>query len=155
MVTCKDCVHIDVCQTFSLLSESFEIASPERIASDCEHFKRHSRFVELPDDFPKYRLTTDEPKEDYSDLLNYVYAKDGNILLRYANGKKSMDLCDYIAFHAKDCLIDSQDVLDGACLECDDDCCSLGRAYIASVQAAKLRERLKLYEDLTEQALKD
>lgn len=155
MITCKDCVHVEVCETFSLLSESFEIASPERIASDCEHFKHHSRFVELPYDFPKYRLTTDEPKEDYSDLLNYVYAKDGNILLRYANGKKSMDLCDYIAFHAKDCLIDSQDVLDGACLECDDDYCSLGRAYIASVQAAKLRERLKLYEDLTEQALKD
>ena len=48
MATCKDCVHAEVCETFSLLSESFEIASPERIASDCEHFKHHSRFVELP-----------------------------------------------------------------------------------------------------------
>jgi len=47
-VTCNDCVHVEVCETFSILSESFEIASPERIASDCEHFKDHSRFVELP-----------------------------------------------------------------------------------------------------------
>ena len=47
-MTCNDCVHVEVCGTFSILSESFEIASPERIASDCEHFKDRSRFVELP-----------------------------------------------------------------------------------------------------------
>ena len=46
-MTCNDCVHVEVCGTFSILSESFEIASPERIASDCEHFKDRSRFVEL------------------------------------------------------------------------------------------------------------
>lgn len=159
---CTDCVHYELClhQEKFLIEHNrkdlirrygFGLSEPEI----CCNFRDRSRFVELPDDFPKYRLTTDVPKENYSDLLNYVYAKDGNILLRYANGKESMDLCDYIAFHAKDCLVDSQDVLDGACLECDDDYCSLGRAYIASVQAAKLRERLKLYEDLTEQALKN
>lgn len=47
-MTCKDCVHVEVCGTFSLLSEAFEIASPERIASDCKNFKDRSRFVELP-----------------------------------------------------------------------------------------------------------
>ena len=48
MASCKDCVHVEVCGTFSILSEDFEIASPERIASDCNCFKDRSRFVELP-----------------------------------------------------------------------------------------------------------
>ena len=47
MASCKDCVHVEVCGTFSILSEDFEIASPERIASDCNCFKDRARFVEL------------------------------------------------------------------------------------------------------------
>lgn len=43
MASCKNCVHVEVCGTFSLLSETFEIASPERIANDCEHFKGNER----------------------------------------------------------------------------------------------------------------
>ena len=49
MASCHDCVHVEVCGTFSILSEDFEIASPERIASDCNCFKDRARFVELPD----------------------------------------------------------------------------------------------------------
>lgn len=48
MASCHDCVHVEVCGTFSILSEDFEIASPERIASDCNCFKDRARFVELP-----------------------------------------------------------------------------------------------------------
>ena len=48
MASCHDCVHVEVCGTFSILSEDFEIASPERIASDCNCFKNRARFVELP-----------------------------------------------------------------------------------------------------------
>lgn len=47
MASCHDCVHVEVCGTFSILSEDFEIASPERIASDCNCFKDRARFVEL------------------------------------------------------------------------------------------------------------
>ena len=66
MVTCKDCVHVEVCGTFSLLSEAFEIASPERIASDCDHFKDRSRFVELPCVGEKvYELCRVNPWGDY------------------------------------------------------------------------------------------
>lgn len=137
---CKNCIHTDVCIHPCGLKD----------------FKDRSRFVELPQDFPDKRLTTDYPKENFFALMNYACTKDGKVLLRYANNQEYMDLCDYIAFHAKDdCGINAEEVLDGACFECDDFYCSLGRAYFASVQAAELRERLKLYEDLAEQALKE
>ncbi len=85
MVTCKDCVHVEVCETFSLLSESFEIASPERIANDCEHFKHQSRFVELPYDLEQTVFVLDfvidkEHRQKYqivkeAFIHSYSYAK--------------------------------------------------------------------------------
>ncbi len=160
MATCKDCVHVDVCSIKHLHITVFtDVIIRKRypkIETACEYFKARSRFVELPNDFPKGRLTKDKPLGNFDAMMNYAYAKDGKVLLRYANNQENVDLCDYIAFHAKaDCAINAQDVLDGACLECDDFYCSLGRAYIASVQAAELRGRLKMYEDLAKQALKE
>ena len=35
MVTCKDCLHVEVCRIFGI--------------DPCPHFKNRSRFVELPD----------------------------------------------------------------------------------------------------------
>lgn len=48
MATCKDCVHVEVCGTFAIASETFEISSPERTASSCNDFKDRSRLMELP-----------------------------------------------------------------------------------------------------------
>ena len=160
MATCAECVHVEVCSKKNLHVAVGMNITPrfkyERIEQECDHFKDRSRFVELPDDFPKGRLTTDNPLGNFDALMNYAYAKDGNVLIRYANNQENMDLCDYIAHHAKcDCAINAQEVLDGACLECDDFYCPLGRAYFASVQAAELRGRLKMYEDLAEQAEKE
>ena len=154
LATCKDCLHVEACNGI-LNGFDIDIEFFGEQVSVCKNFKDRSRFVELPDDFPKNRLTTDKPSGNYGMLLNYSYVKDGNVLLRYANSQKNVDLCDYISFQADDCYISPRDVLDGACLECDDFYCPIGRAYIASVQAAELRERLKLYEDLAEQALKE
>lgn len=160
MASCKDCLHIEVCKEYhkmfwgskSLVDSKIDDTEPE----NCLYFKDRSRFVELPNDFPKGRLTTNKPLGNFDALMNYAYAKDGNVLIRYANNQENMDLCDYIAHHAKcDCAINAQEVLDGACLECADFYCPLGRAYFSSVQAAELRERLKMYEDLAEQALKE
>lgn len=142
----EDCIYFELCQFFE-----GKYYSP----CDCNFFKDRSRFVELPNDFPKGRLTTDKPLGNFDALMNYAFAKDGKVLLRYANSQENMDLCDYIAFHAEDCNLSTQEVLNGACLECNDFYCSLGRAYIASVQAAELRGRLKMYEDLAERALKE
>lgn len=170
MATCKDCIHQELCKDYVSSLTEVQNADPifiakwldeiegksEQADDDCEHFKDRSHFVDLPDDFPKGRLTTDNPLGNFDALMNYAYAKDGNVLIRYANNQENMDLCDYIAHHAKcECAINAQEVLDGACFECDDFYCPLGRAYFASVQAAELRERLKMYEDLAEQALKE
>ena len=142
---CKDCIHFVVCEEV-----------PTKLADDCDFFKDQSRFVELPCELTKKRMTNDNPQENYDLVLNYAFANDRKVLLRYANDQENIDLCDYIAFHAKGtCGMSAQDVLDGACFECDDFSCSLGRAYISAVQAAELREKLKMYEDLSEQALKE
>ena len=162
MATCKDCVHVEACCSYlSTAYNKCKLATPDfellkNIECDeCQHFKARSQFVELPNDFPKGRLTTDKPLGNFDALMNYAYAKDGKVLLRYANDHENVDLCDYVAFHAKgNCGMNAQEVLDGACLECDDFNCPIGRAYFASVQAAELRGRLKMYEDLAEQALK-
>ena len=166
MASCKECYHYEVCrmhyqQKCELTYETEKevrhaMLEAEKGCPICEHFADRSRFVELPNDFPKGRLTTNKPLGNFDALMNYAYAKDGNVLIRYANNQENMDLCDYIAHHAKcDCAINAQEVLDGACLECDDFYCPLGRAYFASVQAAELRERLKMYEDLTEKTSKE
>ena len=158
-MTCKDCVHYDLCRSFSRIQLGWHgnsVHYVENIEEICKDFKDRSRFVELPDDFPKGRLTTDKPLGNFDALMNHAFVKDRKVLLRYANNQENMDLCDYIAFHAKsDCGINAEEVLNGACIECDDFACSLGRAYLSAVQAAELRERLKMYEDLAEQALKE
>lgn len=150
---CKNCIHYCLCNYEEICH--YDIDNIKN-AKDCSFFQDRSRFVELPNDFPKGRLTVDKPLGNFDALMNYAYAKDGNVLIRYANNQENIDLCDYIAHHAKcDCAINAQEVLDGACLECDDFYCPLGRAYFASVQAAELRERLKMYEDLTEKTSKE
>lgn len=163
MASCTECVHVSVCRYYTNeLAKAngipLKLEEVERLleSDDCENFKNRARFVELPDDFPKGRLTTDNPLGNFDALMNFAYAKGGQVLLRYANNQENMDLCDYIAFHTKGtCNLSAQEVLDGACFECDDFSCSLGRVYISAIQAAELRERLKMFEDLSEQALKE
>ena len=92
------------------------------------------------------RSTTDNPQSNTETMLNYAYAKDERVCLRYGNGKDDIDLCDYIAEEAKDCCLSPQDVMDGSCFECGCEC-SLGILYVLAVQAAELRERLKDFED--------
>ena len=52
-------------------------------------------------------------------------------------------------------FLDAEDYLNGACFECDSGVCSSGVLYALAVQAAEVRDRLKMYEDLAEQALKE
>lgn len=94
------------------------------------------------------RLTTDDPKTNVETVLNYAYATDDGVKLRFANGDEDVDLCDYIEQQRKEfgfsCGVTSIDVMDGSCNECD---CVLSILNIVSIQAAELRERLKRYED--------
>ena len=97
------------------------------------------------------RLTMDNPKGDYDRLMNYAYAKDNRAYLSYAGGKYDVDLCEYVSDLAKAKGYDfSPEFImeDGLLDNCDDDFAIL---YYCAVQAAELRERLKLYEDMLEE----
>lgn len=101
------------------------------------------------------RLTTDTPDTITSRMLNFAFAKDKRVVLRYAGGEEDADLCEYIAANVSDttdCQITAEEVMDGACLECCSPECPIGCLYFAAVQAAELRERLKYYEDKEENA---
>ena len=101
------------------------------------------------DILPGGRLTTDDPTNNTQTMLNYAYAKDGRVFLRYGDGEEDIDLCEYISREAagKHCRPTPEEIMDGACLECD---CPLAILYVVATQAAELRARLKEYEDTTE-----
>ena len=97
------------------------------------------------------RLTTDNPNTIDARLLNYCYAKDRRVTLRFAGGEEDVDLCEYVAVNVSnttDCQITAEEAMNGACLACCSGECPIGCLYFAAVQAAELRGRLKEYEDL-------
>lgn len=94
------------------------------------------------------RLTTDNPEGNLETMLNYAYAKDSEVVLRFAAGKKDISLCDYMEIAAKNQCegLKAEDYMEGACIECD--CaCPFGILYAVATQAAELRSRLMEYED--------
>ena len=100
------------------------------------------------------RLTTENPQNMTETMLNYAYAKNERVYLRYANGTEDIELCEYISqlTNENGCNLSADDVMQGYCLEsgCD---CEIGILYVLAVQAAELRERLKYYENMEEQGL--
>lgn len=92
------------------------------------------------------RLTTDKPTSAVEAMLNYAYAKDGKVFLRYGDGEEDIDLCEYISRESgrNSCRNSPEEVMEGGCLECD---CVFAVLHIVATQAAELRERLKFYED--------
>lgn len=95
------------------------------------------------------RMTTDNPKSSTEAMLNYAYVEDGEVHLRYGNGEENIRLCDYISECAgeRDCERTPQEVLNGACSECD---CDLAILNAVAIQAAELRDRLAELEDKLE-----
>ena len=94
------------------------------------------------------RLTTNNPTGNAYQLLNFAYAEDKRVKLAYAGMKHGADLCEYISREAGDagllCAPSADDVMDGACMECD---CVLGVLNVVAIQAAELRARLMMIED--------
>lgn len=94
------------------------------------------------------RLTTDEPENNTETMLNFAYAKDGNVFLRGVDVENvcDMGLCEYVSREAneKGCKHTPEDIIEGACMECD---CEIATLYWVAAQAAELRGRLKRYED--------
>lgn len=98
------------------------------------------------------RLTTDNPQSNFETMMNFAYSKDRRVVLRFGLGQEDIDLCDYIAKASQNnCNITPEEVMEGACFECDNGYCTLGIFYAVATQAAELRTRLKEYEDREEQ----
>lgn len=95
------------------------------------------------------RLTTDNPISNDDALLNFAYAKDSIVVLRHAEGISDVDLCKFIQSRA--CDVTAEEIMEGACFECENfEYCEFGIAYTLGVQAAELREGLKMLEDKIE-----
>lgn len=94
------------------------------------------------------RLTTDNPQGNFETMLNYAYDKDEMVALRFANGEEDVDLCEYVAKEAAKlgCICSAEDILDGGCFGCLEDCLP-SVLYTVACQAAILRATLKEYED--------
>ena len=151
MATCKDCIYQKMCKAIDAIGEFQEGAEC------CNNFKDRSRFVELPDDFPNKRLTTNEPQGNFENLMNYAYDKNSQVTLRYGAGKYDIDLAFYVFQESDEYVCPARsvdDIMEGACFECENNC-SLGILYSVATQAAELRARLNMYEDLAEQALRE
>ena len=96
------------------------------------------------------RLTTDNPKGNFERLMNYAYTKNCRTFLSYAGGKYDIDLCEYVAALSKDKNYNySPEFIfeDGLLDDYDNDFAIL---YYCAIQAAQLREALKMYEDKIE-----
>lgn len=95
------------------------------------------------------RLTTDNPQNNLEVMMNYAFAENRRVVLRYADGEDNADLCKYISDEAKKigCDMSPGDVMGGGCMECD---CALSVLFSVATQAAELRARLKRYEDMEE-----
>lgn len=95
------------------------------------------------------RLTTDTPHGNLETMMNFAYAKNGEVWLRGADDGKDAELCAYIAkraFYLELCGITNKDDVIEACGAAD--CfCELGALFAAATQAAELRARLAAYED--------
>ena len=94
------------------------------------------------------RLTTDNPMTNVATMLNMAYAgEDHRVKLRIREG--SVDLCEYISEEARTeqggCDVSPDDVMEGSCLECD---CPYSTLNNVATQAAELRSRLKMIEDI-------
>ena len=93
------------------------------------------------------RLTTDNPKTNLQTLLNYAYAKDKAVHLAFGNDEENIPLDEYIALKASEngCRTTTTEVMEGGCMECD---CPIGILNTVAIQAAELRGRLKMIEDI-------
>lgn len=85
-------------------------------------------------------------KSNTERLMNFAYAKDNRVFIPQQY-KEDIDLCEYVA--EKGCGLTVESVMEGSCFECDLDCVP-GILYFCAVQAAELRERLKMFEDKLE-----
>lgn len=105
------------------------------------------------------RLVTDDPQTNTEVMFNLAYVKDKEVLIR-GGGPEGED-CTLVSFtrqmcqNCNKCMEDegfpgnAEKNLDFLCelmMECSMCGCPIGTAYFIAIQAAELRERLRMYE---------
>lgn len=92
-MTCKDCVHYELCFDYTHLKHSKSL--PDNREDVCEHFKNKANFVELPLKIGDKFYT----KYGYSATVESIRLfPDGDIV--FCGGNKGTK--DYIPFHSKE-----------------------------------------------------
>lgn len=104
-------------------------------------------------------LVTDNPQNNTENMLNLVFVKDKEVWVRYG-GEDGQDcpltsFCMRLCNEYSECLYSSLsfyenedlDTIGDVLMDCSADGCPIGTIYFAMIQAAELRERLRLYEN--------
>lgn len=107
-MSCKDCIHSEVCWSYSAALENFDICNPHNIGKDCDDFKPYDRFVELPCKVGDtvYVLTADSAIDEFFgkekknitklQVMEFMVQKDNKILLLFVTthvwGKPSEEI---------------------------------------------------------------
>ncbi len=90
-MTCKECVHYEVCMDYTDLSKSELAQNFLETHLLCDHFKPKSRFVELPCEVGQKIYT----KYGYSFKVERIEIFDGKMIFRCGNDGTD----DYMAFY--------------------------------------------------------
>lgn len=105
------------------------------------------------------KLVTDNPTDNGMMMLNLVFVKDREVWVHY--GSKEGEDCSLVEFCSRLCadygacgysqipfeVGDDLDAIGDLMMDCSSDGCPVGTMYFAMIQAAELRERLRMYED--------
>ena len=104
-------------------------------------------------------LVTDNPQNNTENMLNLVFVKNTEVWVRYG-GEDGQDcpltsFCMRLCNEYSECLYSSLsfyenedlDTIGDLLMDCSAEGCLVGTMYFAMIQAAELRERLRLYEN--------
>lgn len=105
------------------------------------------------------KLVTDTPADNGEMMLNLIFVKDKEVWVRY--GSEAGEDCTLVEFCRRLCTAcgtcsyeevpyqtgDDLDDIGDILMDCSSDGCPVGTMYFAMIQAAELRERLRMYED--------
>lgn len=105
------------------------------------------------------KLVTDDPADNWEMMLNLIFVKDKEVWVRY--GSEAGEDCTLVEFCRRLCAAcgtcsykevpyqtgDDLEDISNILMDCSGDGCPVGTMYFAMIQAAELRERLRIYED--------
>ena len=108
------------------------------------------------------RLVTDNPQNNMEVMMNLAFVKDKEVWIRGGDEKGedctlikfaermcqySNGCCHYVHGFPSDIVGTNIDAIGDVYMDCSVSGCPIGTAYFIAIQAAELRERLRMYEN--------